>query len=88
MGKIFGILMIVLGVWIGLEIFTKGSDAAFGGLFATGGRPQAVGEAPGEPRRTPIQRIGDRVQESMDAGAARSTNGVDDESADEAGDEE
>ncbi len=34
MMKIFGILLIVVGVWVGLTIYTEGSDAAFGGLFA------------------------------------------------------
>ena len=29
-----GILAIVLGVWIGAEVLTKGVDHAFGGVFA------------------------------------------------------
>ena len=89
MGKALVILMLVLGVWMALEIFTKGTDEAFGGLLATSG-----GSAPREPAEPPMQRIRERVQQSMKAGAARSTSGLDDTSADEtdsdeeAGDEE
>lgn len=36
MSKIFGILLIVVGVWVGITIFTEGADTAFGGLFAGG----------------------------------------------------
>jgi hypothetical protein len=85
MGKIFGILMLVIGVWIGMEIFTKGTEAAFGGLLAMGGGP--VHEVPGQPHRTPVQRIGARVQEQINAGSVRSTGGFGDESPDEVVDE-
>lgn len=34
MAKVFGILLIVLGIWVGLEVMTNGSAGAFGGLFA------------------------------------------------------
>jgi len=34
MAKIFGVLLIVLGVWVGMEIYTKGMDEAFGGALA------------------------------------------------------
>jgi hypothetical protein len=34
MAKIFGVLLIVLGVWLGMEIYTKGMDGAFGGALA------------------------------------------------------
>ena len=85
MAKVFGILMIVIGVWIGLEIFTKGMDSAFGGLFATGNR-SATGDqsAPREAAESPVQRIRARVQRDIRAGAARSTAGLGDESPDEA----
>jgi len=35
MGKILGILLIVVAIWVGLTIFNEGTDAAFGGLFAS-----------------------------------------------------
>jgi hypothetical protein len=34
MAKIFGVLVIVLGVWVGMEIYTKGMHDAFGGALA------------------------------------------------------
>jgi hypothetical protein len=34
MQKIFGVLFILVAVWIAIEVYTKGTDAAFGGLFA------------------------------------------------------
>lgn len=33
MGRIFGILFIVLAVWSGVEIYTEGTAGAFGGLL-------------------------------------------------------
>jgi hypothetical protein len=35
MGKVFGILLIVGLVWIGLELYTEGPSRAFGGAFAS-----------------------------------------------------
>jgi hypothetical protein len=34
MGKLFGLILIVLVVWVGLEIYTKGFDGAFDGWLA------------------------------------------------------
>jgi hypothetical protein len=39
MGRLFGIVLIVLGVWAGLEIYNKGMDHAFGGVFAGWSQP-------------------------------------------------
>jgi hypothetical protein len=36
MGKVFGILLVVVGLWAGAEIYTKGTANAFGGIFASG----------------------------------------------------
>lgn len=33
MGRIFGILFIVLAVWTGVEIYNEGMSGAFGGTF-------------------------------------------------------
>ncbi len=33
MGRIFGILLLVLAVWSGVEIYTEGTAGAFGGLL-------------------------------------------------------
>ncbi len=78
MAKVFGILMLVLLVWIGLEILTNGMDSAFGGIFATGD-PSASSER----SQSTMQSIRTRVQRDIRAGAARSTSGGDDDSLDE-----
>ena len=56
MGKIFGILLIVIGIWVGLTVFREGTDAAFGGLFA-GARSE-----PGDTAGRPLPR---RVEDSV-----------------------
>jgi len=81
MGKALVILMLVLGVWLGVEIFTKGTDAAFGGIFAPG--IESVRREPAEP---PMQRIRERVQRDLRAGAARSAG--ENDSDEETGDDE
>lgn len=62
MGKIFGILFMGLGIWVGLEIYLEGTQNAFGGIFA----PHRVeGEAPRDVRTTP-QRAGDAVKRAQE----------------------
>jgi hypothetical protein len=70
MGKVFGILFMVLAIWVGIEIYTKGSQEAFGGALAWLG-----GETPTEQTdgRSPMQRFGDRVRTDMQTGAARTS---------------
>jgi hypothetical protein len=34
MGKLFAIVLMVIAIWVGITVFTEGSDRAFGGLFA------------------------------------------------------
>ncbi len=80
MGKAIGILMIVLGVWIGMEIFTKGMDGAFGGLFTLGSDRE-----PNTTAEPPVQRIRARVQRDITSGLARSGAGFE---ADESDDDE
>ena len=35
MGKIFGMLLIVGGIWVGLELYMNGPSGAFGGSMAS-----------------------------------------------------
>ena len=35
MGKAFGILLIVVMIWVGLEFYLEGPSGAFGGAFAS-----------------------------------------------------
>jgi len=79
MGKVLIIGMIVLGVWLGLEVFTKGTDEAFGGIFA----PLGSARTSSEPAQPPAQRIRANVERSMKTGAARTTGSLEDESPDE-----
>jgi hypothetical protein len=58
--KVFGILFIVLAIWVGIEVFTKGMDGAFGGLLAGHSHAQASVESGGLP-----SRARDRVNSAM-----------------------
>lgn len=73
MGKAIIILMLVLGVWVGMEVFTKGTDQAFGGIFASG---DSASRAPAE---APLQRIRASAQKSSDAVGERIERGIGDE---------
>ena len=92
MAKIFGVLLIVLGVWVGMEIYTKGTDGAFGGIFAGWSQPieskgkttyekdptgGAATSSTGE-RGSLAQRVGTKVQSDLDAGAERDDADADD----------
>jgi hypothetical protein len=67
MGRIFGILLLGLGIWVGLEIYLEGTQNAFGGVFASH-RVQA--DAARDTRTTP-QRAGDAVRRSQEMDAQR-----------------
>ena len=61
MGRIFGILLIVVAIWIGMQIYLEGTRHAFGGAFDSS---IARAEAPRNVRTTP-QRAGDAVRGSL-----------------------
>ena len=44
MGKLFGILLIVFAIWVGMSIYTEGTDRAFGGILASFAPAPAEGE--------------------------------------------
>jgi hypothetical protein len=76
MGKLFGIVLLVLGVWAAVEIYTKGSDQAFGGALTwLAGEDLADdgGDGASEDVST-IQRIQENVRSNMNAGAARTSD--------------
>ena len=63
MAKAFGILVIVVGIWVGLTVFTEGTDAAFGGLFA--GSEKEVADGSGQPiTRHVEERVNDAYREN------------------------
>ncbi len=69
MGRIFGLVMLITALWVGMEVYQEGIDAAFGGAFA------ALGDSDGEdaPRdgRSVPRRAGDKVQNAHDEAAVR-----------------
>jgi hypothetical protein len=76
MGKLFGIVLLVLGVWLAIEVYTKGSDQAFGGAL-TWLAGEDLAEDPSEASddgASTIQRIQENVRSNMNAGAARTSD--------------
>ncbi len=61
MGKIFGILLMVVGIWVGLEIYQKGTQEALGGHLAFLGGSDDLGNID---RRTMPQRAGDAARKA------------------------
>ncbi len=64
MGKVFAILLIVFAVWIGLSIFTEGTDRTFGGLLSRFAPALAEGQA-GD-TRAPLERVRERAEAARD----------------------
>jgi hypothetical protein len=68
--KAFGILCIVVGIWVGLEVYQEGVAGAFDGAFVRFGLAQAP--APDdEPDSTPGERAGERLKQAYQAGMDR-----------------
>lgn len=59
--KIFGMVLILVALWIGITIYTEGSERAFGGIFAglSGSEPQDL--------RSPLERIEESARSARDA---------------------
>ena len=57
MGKLVGIVLAVLGIWVGLEVYQNGVDGAFGGVHGGGASEE-------ETRATVPQRAGRAVQDA------------------------
>jgi hypothetical protein len=60
MGKAIGLLLGVLVIWITVEIYTQGFDAAFGGRLA-----RWSGDAAAQPRASAPQRAGAAVERAQ-----------------------
>jgi len=75
MAKMFGVLLIVLGVWIGMEIYTKGMHDAFGGAFARFEEPihpsGRTSYDQGAERGSLARRVGAKVESDIKAGERR-----------------
>jgi hypothetical protein len=57
MGRLIGMLLVVIGIWVGVEVYTKGTQNALGGLFAGASRQEEARD-----ERTVPRRAGDAVQ--------------------------
>lgn len=69
MAKIFGILLVVVGLWLGLEVYQNGIQGAFGGALASldgSADEQAVRDS-----RSVPQRAGDAVERAHAEAEAR-----------------
>jgi hypothetical protein len=67
MAKLIGILLIVVGVWVGVEVYSQGLDGAFGGRLAS----RSAGGAEPIARRSTPQRAGDAVVDAHHEAADR-----------------
>jgi hypothetical protein len=67
MGRIFGILFIVLAVWTGIEIYNEGTSGAFGGVLVRLGLAEEA-----DLEDTPVTgRAARRLNELYDESAGR-----------------
>jgi hypothetical protein len=71
MQKAFGILCIVVGIWVGLEVYQRGVAGAFDGAFVRFGLAQAPAAAHDEPHTTPGERSAERLRGAYQAGMDR-----------------
>ncbi len=69
MGKAFGILMMVVGVFVALQIYLVGTENALGGALAFLGDSEK--EEAASDRRTTPQRAGDAVERANRQGEDR-----------------
>jgi hypothetical protein len=67
MGRIFGLLMLVIGVWVAAEVYTEGVAGAFGGRLAFLAED---GSGPADTRSTPA-RVHDKVSSAHAEADAR-----------------
>lgn len=68
MGKVVTGLIVVIGLWVGVEFMTKGPSQAFDGLFA---ELFTSGEAKQVDTRSTAQRAGASVERARDETEAR-----------------
>lgn len=69
MQRVFGILVIVVGIWVGLEVYNEGTAGAFDGLFVRLGMAEEAD--PDEPHSTPGERAADRLRSAYQKGMDR-----------------
>ncbi len=65
MGKVFAILLVVFAVWVGLSIFTEGTEHAFGGMLSR--FAPALAEGQSRDSRAPLERVRERAEAAREA---------------------
>lgn len=71
MQKAFGILCIVIGIWVGLEVYQEGMAGAFDGAFVKLGLADEPAAGSAEAYSTPGERAGGRLRDAYQAGMDR-----------------
>ncbi len=69
MERLFVISMIVAAIWAGAEVYTKGVDGAFGGIFASAFEAPANRSTPdraADAFQRAYNKSGDRVDEMLE----------------------
>lgn len=69
MGKFIGLLLTLVCIWAGLEVYNEGLHGAFGGALASLGDAEQAGR-PADTRTVP-QRAGAAVEDAHAAADAR-----------------
>jgi hypothetical protein len=70
MGKAFGLALIVLGIYVGMELYTEGTQRAFGGVFVQLGMAEAPAEG-GTAEEAPLDAVRSRASENAERAASR-----------------
>jgi hypothetical protein len=86
MAKAFGLIMMLIALYIGMTIYSEGIEQAYGGIFAPiassdGGSPMATHLTPAagmadvpmepRPRKRTTEAVRDRVTSDLQEGARR-----------------
>jgi len=69
MGKVITGLLVIAGIWVGVELFTYGPSRAFGGVLAP--FVDDAGGADAQQDQTTAQRAGRSVERARDEASAR-----------------
>jgi hypothetical protein len=68
MGKVFGILFVVVSIWVVMEVYSEGTNNAFGGALVSAGLVDAES---GESGQSKIRRTGTKVNNAHAEADAR-----------------
>ena len=76
MARLFALVLMLVGIYVGLTVYTEGADGVFGGIFA-GAKDEApdaaasdteewMPEAPSSARVPPTERVREKAQGAVD----------------------